>query len=349
MSRRPVVSVDSTDLDFEVDLTDLESFGESCQPKKRKVKDNDLKNRAPSKNETLGLPKPKVELDKGKTSHMLTEEALPPKDMTSALLTPAKEEAPEEAARVSVEDSSVEESAETTAENSVSEEDPLASIVEETTECAPAKRTRHSSANTDSDEERLIIDDPDSSLSVANKKNHVTPAAPENITDPNTSSVSELNLLLSPSSSAKGAKKGVKRPRVSADCDQLGHILRMQNAMLKSTTAKSQEAPRAPAADCQPPEPKLSNHPVSLVKPSVSSYLDLEYREGLQNQTAAPATSQPSAQRKSEYSFLFLCWMAVSFKSTACLYFLCLLRASSLVVRNRIVFVETYEIMKIVT
>ncbi|MCJ8735933.1 hypothetical protein PDJAM_G00253130 [Pangasius djambal] len=291
-SSRPVVSFDSTDIDFEADLTDLESFGESCQLKK-KVKDNDSKNQAPSKSETLELSKPKVELDKGKTSHTLPEEASPPKDIISALSTPAKEEA----ARASVEDSSVDESPETTL-NSVSEEDPLSSTVEETAECTPTKRKRHSSVNTDSDEERLIIDDPGSPLSsVANKKSQATPAAPENFTDPNTSSVSELNVL-SPSNSAKGAKKGAIRPRVSADCDQLGHILRMQNAMLKSKTAKSQEPPKAPAADCRPPEPKPNHHTVSLVKPSVSSYLDLEHREGLQNEPAAPATSQPTAQRK---------------------------------------------------
>ncbi|XP_060770852.1 little elongation complex subunit 2 isoform X2 [Neoarius graeffei] len=293
-SSRPVVSFDSTGIDFEVDLTDLESFGESCQPKK-KIKNNDLKNQAPSKSETQGLSKPKVDLDKDKTSHMLTEEASPMKDIISALPMPANEEA---ATRASVEDSSVDKSAETTL-NSVSEEELLSSTVEETAERTPAKRIRHSSGNIDSDEECLIIDDSGSPLSgVANKKNQVTPAVPENITDPNTSSVSDLKVLMSPSSPAKGARKGVKRPRVSADCDQLGHILRMQNAMLKSTSAKSQEVAKAPATDCRPAEPKPNNHPVSLVKRSVSSYLDMEYREGLQNEAAAPAVSQPTAQRK---------------------------------------------------
>ncbi|XP_053496746.1 little elongation complex subunit 2 isoform X1 [Ictalurus furcatus] len=297
-SSRQVVSFDSNDLDFEVDLTDLESFGEAYQPKK-KVKHNDSENQAPTKSESLGLSKPKLELDQGKTLHTLTEQASTPKDVISVLSTPAKEEAQEEEARAGVKNSSVDECAETTL-NSVSDEDPLSSSVEESAECTPAKRVRHSSVNIDSDEERLIIDDPDSPFrSIVNKKNQVTPAAPENITDPNTSSVSDvLNVPESPRSSAKGAKKAAKRPRVSADCDQLGQILRMQNAMLKSTTAKSQETPKAPSADCCPPEPKPSNHPVSLVKSSVSSYLDLESREGLQNEAAAPATSQPTAQRK---------------------------------------------------
>lgn len=272
-------------MDFEVDLTDLESFGESCQPKK-KMNDSDLKNQAPSKNETPVVLKPKVQLDKG------TKKASSPKDITSALSTPAEEEV----LRASVEDVSVDTSAETTL-NSVSDEDPSSLTVEEATERAPAKRTRHSSENIDSDDERLIIDDPSSA---ADKKQQVVPAAPENITDPNTSSVSDLNVPPSPSSPAKAAKKRAKRCRVSADCDQLGHILRMQNAMLKSPAAKSQEPPNAPAADCRPQEPKPSSHPVSLVKPSVSSYLDLEYREGLQkNEAAAPATPQPAAQRKS--------------------------------------------------
>lgn len=199
---------------------------------------------------------------------------------------------------MSAEDSLVDESAETTL-NSISEEDPSNSTVNETPECVPAKRMRHSSVNADSDEERLIIDDPDSLLNHKTNKLQVTPPASENIPDPNTSSLSDLNVLLSPTRSAKGAKKGAKRPRVSADCDQLGHILRMQNAMLKSKTTKSQEPLKAPAADCYPPEIKASFHPVSLVKPSVSSYLDLEYREGLRNEPVASAIFQPTAQRKS--------------------------------------------------
>lgn len=258
-----------------------------------------MKNQAHSKNESQELSKPKDKLDKCKTSHTLTEEASSPKDIILTLPTAAKEEAQEEAARTSVEDSSVDESSETTL-NSVSEEVPLSSTVEDTTESATAKQTWHSSINTDSDEERLIIVDPGTPLSgVANKKQTVIQEASENATDSNTSSVSHMNVVLSSSSSIIGAKKGIKRPRVSADCDQLGHILQMQNAMLKSTTTKSQEAPKAPTAECRPPEAKPSSHPVSLVKPSVSSYLELEYREGLKNEAAAPATSQPSAQRKS--------------------------------------------------
>lgn len=273
-----------------MDLTDLESFGESCQLKK-KVKDNDTKTQAPSKHEPLGLTKPNIELGTEKTSHTLPNEASPPKDIMSAASTPANEEA----ARVSVEDSSVDESAETTL-NSVSEEDRSSSTVDE----IPAKRMRRSSIDTDSDEERLIIDDPHSLKKGVADKTPVMPAAPENITDPDASSVSDVNVLTSPSRSAKGAKKGAKRPRVSADCDQLGQILRMQNAMLKSTVTKNQESPKAPPADSShPPEPKPNVHPVSLVKSSVSSYLDLEYREGLQNEAAASATSQPTAQRKS--------------------------------------------------
>ncbi|TSM52300.1 Nuclear receptor ROR-alpha [Bagarius yarrelli] len=293
VSSRPVVSFNSADLDFEVDLTDLESFGESCQLKK-KVKDNDMPTRALSKNEPLGLLKPKEKLDPDKSPVASPDKALP----ISALPTPANKEAQEEAVSVSAEGSLTDQSAETTL-NSISEEDPSSSTLDESTECIPAKRMRHSSVNADSDEERLIIDDPDFSLNDETNKIQVTPPASENIPDPNTSSLSDSSVLTSPSISAKEAKKGAKRPRVSADCDQLGHILRMQNAMLKSKTTKSQIPPKAPAAECPPAETKPSIHPVSLVKPSVSSYLDLEYREGLRNEAAASAISQPTAQRKS--------------------------------------------------
>ncbi|XP_053343331.1 little elongation complex subunit 2 isoform X1 [Clarias gariepinus] len=288
-SSRPVVSFNSTDMEFEVDLTDLESFGESCQPKK-KVKVNDSKKLTPSKSET----KPQAEFEESKTSNNSTEEASPPKDIISTLSTPAKEDAPEAAVRVGGEDGSMDESAETTL-NSMSEEEPLSSSVE-STEGLSANSVMPSSKDIDSDEERLIIDDPGSPWSdVASVKSQETPNTEKN-TDPSASSVSDLNVP--PSPSAKGAKKGVKRPRVSADCDQLGHILRMQNAMLKSTTAKTQEPLKAPAAEARPAETKSNTRSVSLVKSSVSSYLDMEYREGLQNEAAAPATSQPTTQRK---------------------------------------------------
>ncbi|XP_026118477.1 little elongation complex subunit 2-like isoform X3 [Carassius auratus] len=83
--------------------------------------------------------------------------------------------------------------------------------------------------------------------------------------------------------SGKGTKKGVKRARISGECDQLGQILKMQDAMLKSTPSKNQEPvkPRVP----EDKAPEVKTH--SLVKQCVTSYL--ESREGQEEDTTLPA------------------------------------------------------------
>ncbi|XP_059392457.1 little elongation complex subunit 2-like isoform X2 [Carassius carassius] len=83
--------------------------------------------------------------------------------------------------------------------------------------------------------------------------------------------------------SGKGTKKGIKRPRISSECDQLGQILKMQDAMLKSTPSKNQEAVKPHVPEDKAPEAKTH----SLVKQCVTSYL--ESREGQEEDTTLPA------------------------------------------------------------
>ncbi|XP_062847945.1 little elongation complex subunit 2 [Trichomycterus rosablanca] len=281
-SSRAVVTFDDADIDFEVDVTDLESFGESSQPRKKENKSKSQDN---------------VGLDKDTSLPAATEKASIQTDISLASSTPAKTD---------LEDSSVEESAHTTL-NSLSEEDPSsnASTGGESSfrEHPPAKRLKHSFLNisalgVDSDEERLIIDDTDSQLNSKSKKQTQEQSlSPDSIAHLNTSTLNEHssdpNGITSPISPTKDAKKGTKRQRISKDCDQLGNILRMQDAMLKSTS-KEQKLAKAPTSEVQSPEGKTSNH--TLVKPSVSAYLDS--KEGLHNETAVPNSSQPSTQKK---------------------------------------------------
>ncbi|XP_072526929.1 little elongation complex subunit 2 [Salminus brasiliensis] len=296
---RAVVSFDEPGIDFEVDVTELESFGESSQLSK-KVKGHD-KSEAHSKHQTLQLSKPKLGSDK--PTEVLTEVASTPKDISSPPSRLSKDELQEETAKTDVEDSSKDKSAEDTVS-----EDQLSSssTVEEcpSADCPPTKRKRHSSKSStdhtmDSDEERLVIDHPGSPLKCRAEKTQAVPTAPENNTDNGLSSLheqtSDSTVPLSTTSPVKGSKKGVKRPRVSGDCDQLGHILRMQNAMLKSTAGKGQEPTKA-QADCRPPEPKVNSHHQPLVKPCVSSYLDS--KEGLGEEAVAPAILQSPTQKK---------------------------------------------------
>ncbi|KAL7858198.1 hypothetical protein AOLI_G00183000 [Acnodon oligacanthus] len=293
---RAVVSFDDTSIDFEVDVTELESFGESYQLSK-KVKGHD-ESKALSKNQTVGLSNPKLGLDK----HPLAG-ASTPEDISSSSRALPKEEFKEEAAKTDGEDSSMDKSTGDIL-NAVSE-DPVnnSSSVEEcsSSDCPPTKRIRHNSVyssdhSMDSDEERLVIDHPGSPPYRVAKKTHMAPPAPESITNGVNEQTSDSTTPLSPTGSAKGGKKGKRRSRVSGDCDQLGHILRMQNAMLKSTISKGQEPSKAQTLECRPPEPKLNSHPHSLVKPCVSSYLDSE--GGLDEEAATPAKCQPTVQKK---------------------------------------------------
>ncbi|XP_017563822.1 little elongation complex subunit 2 isoform X1 [Pygocentrus nattereri] len=293
---RAVVSFDDTSIDFEVDVTELESFGESYQLSK-KVKGHD-ESKALSKNHTLGLSKSKLGSDK----HALAG-ASTPEDISSSSHALPKEEFKDEAAKTDVDDSSTDKSTGDIL-NAVSE-DPVnnSSSVEEcsSSECPPTKRIRCNSVyssdhSMDSDEERLVIDHPGSPLYHVAKKTQMAPPAPESITYGINEQTSDPTTPLSPTGSAKEAKKGKRRSRVSGDCDQLGHILRMQNAMLKSTISKGQEPSKAQTLECRPPEPKLNSHPHSLVKPCVSSYLDSG--EGLDEEAATPTICQPTVPKK---------------------------------------------------
>ncbi|XP_026859094.2 little elongation complex subunit 2 isoform X2 [Electrophorus electricus] len=321
---RTVVSFDSTGLDFEVDVTDLESFGESCQPCKRAKDQSEPK--APSTNGKLGLSThnadladqnepqtpstigklglstPKADLEEQPSSQPGTEGSW---DFSSAASTPAEEEVQTEAAQAAAEEGFTEKCADTPL-NVGSTRSPPSTVEDHSTlDRPPAKRVRHCSVTSslqsaDSDEEHLVIDYPESLLEGPAKKSQAILAAPESPADSMALSLgekaSELTGPTTPTSPARGGKRGTKRPRVSGHCDQLGQILRMQDAMLKAAPSKGLELPKTQnPAECRGPAGRGSNHPTSLVKPCVSSYL--ESGEGLQEETCAPAPPKPTAQR----------------------------------------------------
>uniref|UniRef100_A0A4W4DNN1 Little elongation complex subunit 2 C-terminal domain-containing protein n=1 Tax=Electrophorus electricus TaxID=8005 RepID=A0A4W4DNN1_ELEEL len=231
-----VVSFDSTGLDFEVDVTDLESFGESCQPCKRAKDQSEPK--APSTNGKLGLSTHNADLaDQNEPQTPSTIGKL-------GLSTPKADLEEQPSSQPGTEGSTVED---------------------------------HSTL----DRQAIL-------------------AAPESPADSMALSLgekaSELTGPTTPTSPARGGKRGTKRPRVSGHCDQLGQILRMQDAMLKAAPSKGLELPKTQnPAECRGPAGRGSNHPTSLVKPCVSSYL--ESGEGLQEETCAPAPPKPTAQR----------------------------------------------------
>ncbi|XP_076863583.1 little elongation complex subunit 2 [Brachyhypopomus gauderio] len=357
-SSRSIVSFDDTNIDFEVDVTDFESFGESCQLSK-KVKQQDAKARSTAAvlglstpttavlglstpttavlglstpttavlglstpttavlglstpttavlglststtavlglstptTAVLGLSTPKADLEECPSPQSPTEEAraIPP-----AATTPVEVHA--EAAKTAVEGGVTEEGGEAY-RDVLSSEAPSAEVHElSTRDCPPAKRARHSSVSSvpsvDSDEEHLVIDCPVSLPESMTKKTRLTPPAPESPSSGERSS--DTTGPITPTRPARGARRGAERTLLSGHCDQLGQILRMQDAMLKATPG--QEPPKAPdPAGGSSPAGRGAGHATSLVKSCVSSYL--ESREGLQEVTTAPVTPRPTAPR----------------------------------------------------
>lgn len=262
---RSVVTFDDTSMDFETDLTDLESFGESYKPTK-KAKDQ-------NKKKTTGL-------NPNAAPSQLTPSPKKPTDPSDAKkpTSPSEntpETVPEEQAETNT---TLDDGGKTAVHGNEESETP-------SVQCPPVKRPRslkddQTEPDSDSDEGRLIIDHIVSPQrpSAQEPAASLEPAAPSPANPPG----------------GKGVKKGVKRQRTSGECDQLGQILKMQDAMLKSTPSKSQEPVKAQVPEEKHPEVK--SH--SLVKTGVSSYL--ESRAGQEEDGSLPADTPVmlSAQKK---------------------------------------------------
>ncbi|KAG1939343.1 little elongation complex subunit 2 isoform X1 [Pimephales promelas] len=256
---RNVVAFDDAGMDFETDLTDLESFGESYKPSKKVKEQNEPKTTCANSFQLIQSPKKQTDTQE-KSKHTSTSQNTPTKPLE---LTVAEEQGETVSSLAYGGNGAMHESA--------SEDSKVSSV-----QCPPTKRPRgmmedKGDQDSDSDEERLVIDHTVSS------KTQVTPGEVSfpRASDPATTS--PTNPL------GKGTKKGIKRPRISGECDPLGQILRMQDAMLKSTPSKNQEAVKGPVPEDKPPEPKTH----SLVKQCVTSYL--ESREGQGEDGALPA------------------------------------------------------------
>ncbi|KAM8891708.1 little elongation complex subunit 2 isoform 2-T3 [Spinachia spinachia] len=133
----------------------------------------------------------------------------------------------------------------------------------------------------DSDDEKLVIDD---SVSPANATSRS--AGPLEIPVSQSAPVNAES-----SSPQKGTRQRRESKRAKLSGDQLGEILRMQTAMFKSPcdSAKCTTTAQDSSSPSQCVGASVHSHPMSLVKPCVSSYLE-------RNQDGETcATPQPSA------------------------------------------------------
>ncbi|XP_043084767.1 little elongation complex subunit 2 isoform X2 [Puntigrus tetrazona] len=280
---RSMASFDDSGMDFGTDLTDLESFGESYKPIKKVKQQNEPKTAStnPTVTPSQHIPNLKKPTESEGTTKLTSTSQDAPTEPFESTMAKVQGEA----------NILADEGDDTLNKTAISEKESVSEAAEEKMEmssaqCPPTKRPRHvmedkTNHDLDSDEERLVIDD---ILSPRRPQTQVT--APE------------VSSPIAPdqgaNASGKGTNKGIKRPRISGECDQLGQILKMQDAMLKSTPSKNQEAMKAHIPEDKAPEAKTH----SLVKPCVTSYL--ESREGQEEDGTLPADVPVlvAAQRK---------------------------------------------------
>ncbi|XP_056595435.1 little elongation complex subunit 2 isoform X2 [Triplophysa dalaica] len=233
---RSVVAFDDAGMDFEADLTDLESFGGSCKTNVKVKAQKEAKTAAGPSNVISSPKKPTDALDITKDN---------PKSTPSEI----QEEADGEGCALDLSVASEEEHLRGGSKEKI---DKLSHV-----QGPPTKRSRRMmNQESDSDDERLVIDQ------------IASPQRPQTSTQLNLATSTPANPL------GKGMRKCPKRQRISGECDQLGQILKMQDAMMKPTPSKIQEPQKAAVLEDKPPEHKM----YSMVKPCVTSYL--ESREG---------------------------------------------------------------------
>ncbi|KAM9351824.1 little elongation complex subunit 2 [Symphorus nematophorus] len=246
-SQRNLVSFENSGLDFEVDLTDLETFGEIKTPKMQKTqKEQDLCVKTKKATSPPPLSKTKRSTEQLNSSNSSQEEM-------NTSFTDMDDPITEETTKP----------AENEAIVPKTEQKRPDSAQDSDTDMAVAG---------DSDDEKLVIDDSVSPAATlkTQPESKTTPSSVDAPITPVSESVPVTPESDSPQKVTK-QKRQCKRAKVSAD--QLSEILRMQTAMFNTakSSSTSQETNQSPPR-CM--GPTVHSHPISLVKPSVSSYLE---------------------------------------------------------------------------
>ncbi|XP_029910090.1 little elongation complex subunit 2 isoform X2 [Myripristis murdjan] len=269
-SKRSLVSFESSGLDFEVDLTDLETFGETTTVKTSKKLniENEQSEKAGSPIAASKNTRSSRRLAAKQTSSSLQEEV-------NTSLTDKADSIKEHSARPGFSKVSVPKNKQTRQDSDQKCEEEQPSIG-------------------DSEDDRLVIDDamsPDATATMKHKASTTldTPGIP--------SSIPESQQSPSPHK-GNGHRRISKRAKLPGD--QLGQILHMQTVMLNPARdpAKCSAPPPESISPPQAVGSSIHSHPTSLVKPCVSSYL-----ESNQNQSgeiyAAPHHEPTSAANSS--------------------------------------------------
>uniref|UniRef100_UPI003AAE8CB0 little elongation complex subunit 2 n=1 Tax=Centroberyx gerrardi TaxID=166262 RepID=UPI003AAE8CB0 len=258
-SHRSLLSSENNGLDFEVDLTDLETFGETTTVK----------------------PSKKLKIQNEQDTHVKSGKAVGSPPISKAtrcserLASKRTSSSSQDEANTSLTDMGDSVKEETTQPGSREPSVPQSPTVPKT------RRTRQDSAQEcekeaeDSEDERLVIDDPmtPAATPTTQPKTETTPCSPDASIFTSSESTPENPQSSSPQK-ATGRRRVSKRAKVPGD--QLGQILRMQTAMLNPSKdpAKCSTVSPEPVSPPQCMGSSLHSHPTSLVKPCVSSYLE---------------------------------------------------------------------------
>ncbi|XP_053175206.1 little elongation complex subunit 2 [Scomber japonicus] len=243
-SQRNCVSFENNGLDFEVDLTDLETFGETAPLKISKVQ------KMQNEKDTC------VKTEKATGSSPLSKTKRSSEHLVNA-------------------SSSSQEMGASLTDNDF----PITQPVVKEASVAMTEQLRQDSAQesdedqtfaADSDDERLVIDDslPPAATPTKQCKPQPTPCS----TDPPLTRASVNSASSSPQKVTR--QRQSKRAKVAGD--QLSEILQMQTAMFNSANGSSKclTTPMETNSPTKVTGPSLHSHPTSLVKPCVSSYLE---------------------------------------------------------------------------
>lgn len=244
-STRRCVSTEDRSFQFEADLADLETFGETSNSSLTKK----LKNQQHDGDKSQKAARSLVVTRSKKSGEHYNANSSSQKDMKTPLINSEKPT--------------------TVSSLSISE-----AIPPKTIRVGSAKGAEeHRDFTGDSDDEKLIIDDFATSTSTKQLQPQVT-ACSADIPVACTPESAPENLDSSPSHKGVKTRQQTKRSKCSGD--QVGEILRMQTAMFKSANDTAPSATKSPGRCVGL---VLNSHPISLVKPCVTSYLERHQNE----------------------------------------------------------------------
>ncbi|KAL0968923.1 hypothetical protein UPYG_G00273780 [Umbra pygmaea] len=295
-SQRTLVSFETSVLDFGLDLTDLETFGETTQSSKSPKAQKLQKEIASQHNYASSQSKEKSNQtcrissiqEKEAQQEVNLDMAEGPGAQQKVVQSPAGMSSPVRCAK------------------------PLRNDSQESEEDLVTGQGSELSSGVDSEDERLVIDDPLSPDSTSRAQCNTKPSTKLPLSPPGEAVPDSPNRARTSPSSLTGTRRVGRKPRVPGRCDQLGQILAMQKAMLKPSPRQNQPPdtpcpsnPQAPPPSRGLPRPHPQPSSQSLVKPCVSSYLQSTQDE--ETYVQAPAGPAPIDKENSAHHKRLLC------------------------------------------